>query len=83
MSVHDLIFAVGAGVILVSMLPAMKHKSQLPYGTIIPTGVVILIFAVNYGSMHFWYAAGVEAANVVCWCVLLWYRLSIHTQGEV
>lgn len=70
--VHDLIFAVGALVLFLALVPAVIKKSVLPYSTCYITGGVLFIFSLNYFTMEYWYAVVVEALNVACWAYLLW-----------
>lgn len=70
--VHDLIFAIGAAILFLAMLPAVWKKSIMPSSTCWITGGVLLIFTLNYVSMKYWYAMVVEAGNVACWFYLFW-----------
>lgn len=70
-SFHDAVFAVGAFVLFLAMLPAVWRRAVLPLSTVITTGGVLTIFSLNYLTMHYWYASAVEAANVVCWAIVL------------
>lgn len=75
LSIHDLIFAVGAAVLLGAMLPAVRKRAQVPLSTCVVTGGVLALFVANYVSMRYWYAATVEFGNVLCWAWLT--RLAI------
>lgn len=70
-SIHDAIFAVGALVLLVAMLPAVIQGAIIPFSTCLITGSVLLVFSINYATINYWYAAIVEAGNVVCWGILV------------
>jgi hypothetical protein len=69
---HDVIFATGAMVLLLAMLPAVWRKTVMPPSTCVITGVVMLVFVVNYATMAYWYATAMEAGDLACWSYLLW-----------
>ena len=69
MNIHDLVFAVGAGIFAVSLIPAVVKRAHMPRATSVPTAVVLTVFLVNYATMAFWEAFAVEAVCCACW----WY----------
>lgn len=79
MKIHDLIFAVGSMVLLLAMVPAVLRKAVIPISTCLTTGGVLAVFVINYVTMGYWYAAVVEAGNVLCWGYLLKRSLSSVT----
>lgn len=68
--VHDLIFAIGAAILFLAMIPAVLKKAILPLSTCFTTGGVLFIFTLNYMTMTYWYATVVEMLNVACWVYL-------------
>lgn len=68
--VHDTIFAAGAFVLWLALIPAVIRRSILPLSTCYLTGGVLFIFTLNYLTMEFWYATVVETANVAAWAYL-------------
>jgi hypothetical protein len=68
--VHDLIFAIGAFILFLAMIPAVVKKAILPLSTCSLTGGVLAIFTLNYFTMSYWYATVVEFGNVACWAYL-------------
>lgn len=68
---HDLIFSIGAFVLLIGLLPQIVKGTILPLSSCILTGGILLIFTLNYLTMEYWYVMFVEAANVVGWSILL------------
>jgi hypothetical protein len=78
---HDTIFAVGAFVLLLALLPAVVKKTVLPLSTIWITGGVLFVFALNYLTMRFWYAMAVEAGNVLAWAYLFTIAWKVRVQG--
>jgi hypothetical protein len=72
---HDLIFAVGAAVLFLAMLPAVWRRAVMPLSTCVVTGAVVFAFALNYATMAYWYATAMEFGNFACWAYLLWVAL--------
>lgn len=70
MNLHDLVFAVGSAVLLAALVPAVARRTVLPLATCALTGGVLAVFAVNYLTLGYWYALGVESANAACWLYL-------------
>lgn len=68
---HDLVFAVGSAILLVGLLPAVKHRSRLPSSTSLSVTIVLACFTANYATMGYWFAFAVEAGQTVCWAYLL------------
>jgi hypothetical protein len=69
---HDVIFSIGAAILAVAMLPAVRARALMPAKTCAVTGGVLAVFVLNYTDMHFWYAMTVESLNVAAWSYLLW-----------
>lgn len=67
---HDTVFAIGAFILFLALIPAVLKKAILPLSTCYLTGGVLFIFTLNYLTMRYWYATVVEFANVVCWAYL-------------
>lgn len=68
---HDAIFAVGAAVLLLAMLPAVWRRAVMPLSTCVVTGTVVFVLVLNYATMAYWYATAMEAGNCACWAYLL------------
>ena len=77
---HDLVFAVGAFVLFVAMLPAVWKRAVLPLSTCAVTGGVLFVFVLNYLTMRYWYAVVVEFGNVACWAFLAWLAVRARLQ---
>jgi hypothetical protein len=79
-SLHDTIFATGALILFLAILPAVVRKVVMPLSTICISGGVIFVFALNYASMHYVYATVVEALNVISWVYLL--RIALRERNS-
>lgn len=79
LKIHDFVFASGALILFLAMIPAVARKAVIPLSTCLTTGAVLLVFTINYVTMSYWYAAVVEAGNVLCWGYLLKRSLSSAT----
>jgi hypothetical protein len=80
--VHDLVFSIGALVLLWGLIPQIMSRVILPVKSCIAIGGTLLVFSLNYLTMEYWYVMVVEFLNVVGWIILLSRALQART-GEV
>lgn len=73
---QDYIFAVGGIVFLVSLIPSIRDKQKPALSTSLLTGGVLILFALTYASLRFWFAAITQSVTAVLWLVLAYQRLS-------
>lgn len=57
-----------------SLVPMVVKRVQVPLVTALPTAVVLVVWAINYSTIHFWYAATVETFCATCWWLLVFRR---------
>lgn len=69
--VHDLVFSIGALVLLWGLLPQIMNRVIIPIKSCVAIGGTLLVFTLNYLTMEYWYVMAVEAMNVLGWTILL------------
>lgn len=70
MTWQDLVISIGSWIFIFSLLPALMGKDKPPTSTSFPTGVVLLVYAFVYITLHLWLSVVSTAIMAVLWLVL-------------
>lgn len=65
---QDLVFAVGMIALTIFLIPAVRSKTHKPpLLTSLGHGSVMVVFALTYVTLHFWFATAMAAAEGALW----------------
>lgn len=67
-NIHDIIFAVGSIIFIIALIPALKQPPART--TCIITGTILLVYAVNYATLHLTYSLITTAFLGASWLYL-------------
>jgi hypothetical protein len=60
----------GSIIFAVALIPSVTSKEKPALSTSLPTGVVLLIFALTYVTLSLWFSAASTAATGILWLTM-------------
>ena len=70
MAWQDWVFAVGGGLVLVSLIPTIRAEQKPALTTSLMTSVLVVVFASTMLTLHLWLAAATNYAISAAWGLL-------------
>jgi hypothetical protein len=80
MGVHDLVFFIGTIILIWGPLKMVASHYTPPISATLLTALPLTAFALNYGTMDYWWSAVAQVIQVCLWFILVYrgylqYRL--------
>ena len=72
--IQDLIISIGQIIFIVALLPTIFNKDKPPIKTSIPTGIILIVFAINFYTIELYYATMTSGINGIEWLILTYQK---------
>ena len=70
MTWQDIVIAIGSWIFIISLIPTLIGKEKPAMSTSFPTGVVLLVYAGVYITLHLWLSVVSTAIMAILWLTL-------------
>jgi uncharacterized membrane protein len=67
---QDIILTGGSIVFIFALLPSVLNKDKPALATSLTTGIVLIVFALVYFSLHLWMAGATNSITSLLWFLL-------------
>jgi len=67
---QDYVLAAGSIVFTIALIPSLTSKNKPAVSTSLLTGVVLIVFAFTYLTLHLWFSMVAISINAVAWLAL-------------
>ena len=74
---QDLVFAVGAWIFIIALIPTIRGRGKPPLSTSVPTGLVLIVYVFTFATLNLWYSVISTGILGILWLYLGWQK---HTQ---
>jgi threonine/homoserine/homoserine lactone efflux protein len=72
--IQDLIISIGQIIFIVALLPTIFNKDKPPIKTSLPTGIILIIIAINFLSLTLYYSFITSGINGIEWLILTYQK---------
>jgi len=72
--IQDLIISIGQIIFIVALLPTIFNKDKPPIKTSLPTGIILIIIAINFLSLTLYYSFITSLINGIEWLIIAYQK---------